>query len=472
MPTSSKFVYHRRIWSWTKQLSLLSCCIIYIIYIYNNIKQDQTKLYSMIPNMIIVIISLLTIYSDGSKQLYNIHNKFRFIPIYGGVVIFATINYLINSSNLTLSCLLLSIISLILSIITSISPSKSYTIRQTSNEYTSELFNYLTFSYLNDILIKPGQPKLELSFEKDVPTLSDEDSCSFLWDKFNINYGNNINNKQRKLFLSIFSVIRNEWITHGFFQLVDSVTSYISPLALGVILHYVDMQGEINKHIIHSSYVTGGINDIFSIQLAVLLLFLGPFIKAIVSGQSLKRGRHIGIRVKAIIIAATFHKSLNIDFNLSNEGIGSINNFISSDTSDIQEFMAYSHQLWSTPIEMLICIVFLFFVLGVAAVGGVIIMFVAILFGLYLGKELQNNQFMKLKHSDNRMRIINELLNSIRIIKLFAWESAYQDKVGRIRADELKNLRNMSIINALMLAVWEVVPVLVSAIAFIIHVSI
>jgi ABC-type multidrug transport system fused ATPase/permease subunit len=201
------------------------------------------------------------------------------------------------------------------------------------------------------------------------------------------------------------------------------------------------------------------------------LLFLGPFCKAIGDGQCYKRGRHIGIRVKAIIIAATFNKSLNIDLNLSNEGIGSINNFISSDTSDIQEFMAYSHQLWSTPIEMLICIIILFFVLGIAALGGVIIMIVAILFGLYLGKQLQLNQVLKLKHSDNRMRIVNELLNSIRIIKLFAWESAYQDKVGQIRADELKNLRNMSIINALMLAIWEIVPVLVSACAFIIHVS-
>jgi hypothetical protein len=97
------------------------------------------------------------------------------------------------------------------------------------------LFKYLTFSYLNDILIKPGQPKLELSFERDVPTMSDADSCSYLWDKFIINYrGNHANNnKKGKLYLSIFSVIRKEWITQGFFQLISSLTSYISPLALG-----------------------------------------------------------------------------------------------------------------------------------------------------------------------------------------------------------------------------------------------
>ena len=44
-------------------------------------------------------------------------------------------------------------------------------------------------------------------------------------------------------------------------------------------------------------------------------------------------------------------------------------------------------------------------------------------------------------HSDERMKLINEVLRSIKIIKLNCWEAVFAKKINSIRETELKFFR-------------------------------
>eukprot|EP01034_Spumella_vulgaris_P039132 gene39132-48332_t len=74
-----------------------------------------------------------------------------------------------------------------------------------------------------------------------------------------------------------------------------------------------------------------------------------------------------------------------------------------------------------------------------------------------------------LVNKDKRMGIINEVLNSIRVIKLYAWEEKFMQKITVARTMELSSLSSYCICQSLMMVVYETVPAIVGVAAFVTH---
>ena len=66
---------------------------------------------------------------------------------------------------------------------------------------------------------------------------------------------------------------------------------------------------------------------------------------------------------------------------------------------------------------------------------------------------------MKLK--DHRIKIMNEVLNGIKVIKLYAWEKAFIRRINDVRDKELKCLRQKAVLHAFSTAIWSFAPILV-----------
>ena len=113
---------------------------------------------------------------------------------------------------------------------------------------------------------------------------------------------------------------------------------------------------------------------------------------------------------------------------------------ISADVSRIDFCMGYFHISWTAPIQMLICLVLLVYNLGYSAVPGfgfcILMMPVQgritkVLFSLRLGSTLRTNpQLTKppnrkrsMVWTVKRIKVLQEVLGGMRIIKYFAWEA-------------------------------------------------
>ena len=121
--------------------------------------------------------------------------------------------------------------------------------------------------------------------------------------------------------------------------------------------------------------------------------------------------RHIGIQVRSALVTAIYQKSLVVDLTATTESIGQLNNLISVDAGEVQSFCAYSHAIWSEALEVVIGCTLLFMVLGTATIGGILVMFVCIIVGLYLSKLCEKYQETLMKNKGSRMSIISEVLN-------------------------------------------------------------
>lgn len=71
-------------------------------------------------------------------------------------------------------------------------------------------------------------------------------------------------------------------------------------------------------------------------------------------------------------------------------------------------------------------------------------------------------QVAQMKSKDSRIKLMNEMLNSIKVLKLYAWELAFKDKVSEIRARELCVLKKAAYLGAMSTFTWVCAPFLVS----------
>lgn len=67
-----------------------------------------------------------------------------------------------------------------------------------------------------------------------------------------------------------------------------------------------------------------------------------------------------------------------------------------------------------------------------------------------------------MKSKDSRIKLMNEMLNGIKVLKLYAWELAFKDKVSKIRESELQVLKKAAYLGAVSTFTWVCAPFLVS----------
>lgn len=66
-----------------------------------------------------------------------------------------------------------------------------------------------------------------------------------------------------------------------------------------------------------------------------------------------------------------------------------------------------------------------------------------------------------MKSKDERIKLMNEVLNGIKVLKLYAWELAFKDKVSAIRESELHVLKKIAYLGAVSTFTWVCAPFLV-----------
>lgn len=72
-------------------------------------------------------------------------------------------------------------------------------------------------------------------------------------------------------------------------------------------------------------------------------------------------------------------------------------------------------------------------------------------------------QVEQMQYKDSRIKLMNEILNGIKVLKLYAWENSFRDKVLAIRQKELNVLRKMAYLGALSTMAWTSAPFLVGS---------
>ena len=105
--------------------------------------------------------------------------------------------------------------------------------------------------------------------------------------------------------------------------------------------------------------------------------------------------------------------------------------------------------------------IYLFHVLGLASFAGVLLMVVLIPVTSFLKNKSKAKETIKIKQQDSRVKTINEFLNGIKVVKLYAWEMSFNLIINKIKTSELNTLKYISYINGLFGFSLNIMPFLV-----------
>ncbi|KAF9269804.1 multidrug resistance-associated ABC transporter [Marasmius fiardii PR-910] len=175
-----------------------------------------------------------------------------------------------------------------------------------------------------------------------------------------------------------------------------------------------------------------------------------------------------GLLVRSGLIGNIFRKSLRLSGRARTEhSVGKITTMISTDTARLDKFCAFGHILWASPIQFAIGVGLLIGNLGYSALVGLGVLILGLPIQFFLVRILFVQRKKGVKITDSRVRLTNEVLQGVRLIKAYAWEDFYTAAVGNLRKKELNTIRKSAIARSCLIAFVTFVPVLASVLSFI-----
>ncbi|KAK1792647.1 hypothetical protein P4O66_012581 [Electrophorus voltai] len=246
-------------------------------------------------------------------------------------------------------------------------------------------------------------------------------------------------------------------IESAVFKLIQDLLSFVNPQLLKVMISFTQDKS---------------IYDWQGYLYAVLLLVVAV-LQSLFLQQYFQRCFVLGMKVRTGIMAAVYKKALVVSNDARKEStVGETVNLISADAQRFNDVTNYIHLLWSCPLQIIISIVFLWVELGPAVLAGLLVMILMVPINGLLATKSKALQINHMKLKDKRMKIMTEILNGIKILKLYAWESSFEAQLQGIREKELKVMRNLAYLSSCSTFIFACAPALVSLATFAVFVSV
>ncbi|KAM4698698.1 multidrug resistance-associated protein 1-like [Rhinophrynus dorsalis] len=175
----------------------------------------------------------------------------------------------------------------------------------------------------------------------------------------------------------------------------------------------------------------------------------------------------VGMRLRAAIVGSVYKKALIISSaGRKNSSAGEIVNLISTDVQKLMDLATCLNYMWSAPVTIIVAMYFLWQTLGVAVLAGVAVFILNLPFMTAFGVVIKKVQEKQMKHKDSRIKLISEIIQGIKVLKLYAWENAFMKKVEGFRLKELKAVKIGALLLSGALALFVASPFWVSLTMF------
>ena len=277
-------------------------------------------------------------------------------------------------------------------------------------------------------------------------------------------WADELEKKRPSLWIALFRGFGGPYFRAAIIKTVSDALQFVQPQLLRLLIAFVDSRRKGNPE--PQPVIRGA-----AIALAMFAVSVS---QTVCLHQYFQRAFETGMRVKSSLTAMIYSKSMR----LSNEGrasksTGDIVNYMAVDTQRLQDLTQYGQMLWSAPFQIVLCMLSLYQLLGISMLAGVAAMILMIPINGVIAKIMKNLQKKQMKNKDARTRLITEILNNIKSIKLYAWSKAFMTKLNFVRNEqELKTLRKIGASQAMANFTWSTTPFLVSCSTFAVFVLI
>ncbi|KAL6706879.1 ATP-binding cassette transporter yor1 [Coniothyrium glycines] len=315
---------------------------------------------------------------------------------------------------------------------------------------------------------------------------------------------------QRPLLGALFDTFKWEFIIGGLCQLSASVIQAVAPFVLRFLINFAVKAYVAQRTGAPAPNIGEGIGLVVGITVLQAL-------QSLFTNHFMYRGMMIGGEARGVLIALIFSKAMKLsgrakaggtaileapptDIKPGSEeeikwykkmlgkkrkekkkpaeaagvagdgegwGNGRIVNLMSTDTYRVDQASGFFHMIWTAPIGLLITTALLLVNLTYSALPGLGLILIAMpLLGRAV-KTLFRRRVAINKITDQRVSLTQEILQGVRFVKYFGWETSFLERIHNIRKQEIGKIQILLAIRNAVLAVGMSMPVFASMVSFI-----
>ncbi|KAI4139185.1 MAG: hypothetical protein LQ341_004313 [Variospora aurantia] len=381
--------------------------------------------------------------------------------------------------------------------------------RVVSREYSAGLLSRLTWQWMAPIMHAGYQRPLELN---DIWLVNPDRQAGVLAERLGASFKRRAANGDRyPLLFAMHETFYVEFWIGGFCQLFSSIFQVMAPFTLRYLISFATRAYAAQQSGRPAPNIGSGIGLVLAISLMQVLQSFG-------TNHFIYRGQMVGAQSRGVLITLIFEKGmklsgrakaggkaikdedqdggseelkkvkdnllkrlLNKKFRphvtpdqaqgVSGDGRGWPNgmivNLMSVDTYRIDQASGMFHMIWTSPIAILLTLVLLLINLTYSALAGFGLLVIGIPALTKAIKSLFVRRRAINKVTDQRVSLTQEVLQSVRFVKYFGWETSFLERIRQIRRREIRSIQVLLAIRNAINAVSMSLPIFASMLSFI-----
>ncbi|XP_033189527.1 ATP-binding cassette sub-family C member 4 isoform X1 [Bombus vancouverensis nearcticus] len=148
---------------------------------------------------------------------------------------------------------------------------------------------------------------------------------------------------------------------------------------------------------------------------------------------------HVGARIRVATCSVVYRKALRLSKTaLGETAPGKVVNLVANDVNRFDLVSIFIHHMWSAPLSTLIIAYFLYIEAGYAGLIGIAAVFVVVPIQSYTGKLSSKFRLQTAMKTDERVRLMDEIISGVQVIKMYAWEKPFCALIETARKLELQ----------------------------------
>ncbi|KAK9737635.1 ABC transporter transmembrane region [Popillia japonica] len=317
-----------------------------------------------------------------------------------------------------------------------------YEIQNSMVSENANPISIITFLYTLPTFWKGFKRDLE---ETDLYQTLNEHKSSYLGDKIELAWRKEEENARkskrtpslRRVLIKVFGI---EFMFYGIvLAFTEFAIRMIQPIALGqLILYYTPNQTRITKD---EAYMYAGAVVLCSL---IYVFIIHPYMMGIV---------HLGMKLRVACCSLIYRKALRLSKTaLGQTTAGQLVNLLSNDVNRFDVAVLFAHQLWVGPLETIVITYLMYLQIGISAVIGVTALLCFIPLQFWLGKKTSVLRLKTAIRTDERVRLMNEIISGVQVIKMYTWEKPFANLVSLARKHEIRAVTGASYVRGVLLS--------------------
>ncbi|KAJ8983674.1 hypothetical protein NQ317_003462 [Molorchus minor] len=249
--------------------------------------------------------------------------------------------------------------------------------------------------------------------------------------------------KNPSLGMAIAKIFRVQLVLQAiFFTFRELVVKLSQPILITQFLKYYEPdQTEINKDEGHIRVYYAAL--IVTSTLLIVLCFHNYQLWAM----------HLGLKIRVAVCSLIYRKALKLNNKaLAQTTVGQMVNLLSNDVGRFNQAVTHINFIWMAPLQLIIISYLLYVYVGIIGLVGTAFLLLFTPCQMYMGKKTSQYRLKTAIRTDERIRLMSEIINGIQVIKMYSWEKPFAKLVEISRRKEIQQIQKTSVIRAIIMS--------------------